>query len=465
MKKIITAINNPKLNEELKKEKKFEIIGKDIQYKEAILDVLEKNRLADLIIISEKILGEIKLECLIERIKRINEKVKIIFILEKQNADLEKVLIRNNIIDIYYNNKINLKELIKIINKKEINIEEEIIKLKKIIEEKNINNKNEKTNKRKTKNLMKEVIEKLKSKIENKIEIIKNSKKTNDKTRNMSTKIVSFSGNHKSGKSTFALIIGQYLSEKNYKVLLVDIDIEKQDLSIILKKNYKEKKNKKRTTFYKKNQRKKKEKLKLKGIKVINKNIKISTKRKINYYYCKKIIKNFTTKLNKNLYFFNGINYLLKNKEEQNKKIIFLFLNMMKQNYDIIIIDVSKSNRDTINQEILKNSDINLMFMEPTLLGIREIQKLLKVYLQKWKIPKYSLHIIENKKNFTSINKKLISKCLPIKNKIYEIKENKFYNILFNCYFKRKILIKRKNIKYNLNKIVSRIIFKKYDKK
>ena len=40
MKKIITAINNPKLNEQLKKENKFEIIGKDIQYKEAIIEIL-----------------------------------------------------------------------------------------------------------------------------------------------------------------------------------------------------------------------------------------------------------------------------------------------------------------------------------------------------------------------------------------------------------------------------------------
>ena len=140
MKKIITAINNPKLNEELKKEKNFEIIGKDIQYKEAILELLEKNNNIDLIIISEKIPGEIKLEKLIEKIKLINEKIKIIFILEKENEELKKILIKNNIKDIYYNNKINLMELIKIINKKEINMEEEIIKLKKIIEEKNINN-------------------------------------------------------------------------------------------------------------------------------------------------------------------------------------------------------------------------------------------------------------------------------------------------------------------------------------
>ena len=117
MKKIVTGINNPKLNEELKKENNFEVIGKDIQYKEAILEVLEKNKEIDILIISEKIPGEINLEILIKKIKLINEKIKIIFILEKENSELEKILIKNKIIDIYYNNEINLNDLIKIINK------------------------------------------------------------------------------------------------------------------------------------------------------------------------------------------------------------------------------------------------------------------------------------------------------------------------------------------------------------
>ena len=87
MKKIITAINNPKLNEQLKKENNFKIIGKDIQYKEAILETLEKNKNIDIIIISEQILGEIKFEKLIKNIKLINENIKIIFILEVKNND------------------------------------------------------------------------------------------------------------------------------------------------------------------------------------------------------------------------------------------------------------------------------------------------------------------------------------------------------------------------------------------
>ena len=42
MKRILTAINNPNLNEKLSQEKSIEIIGKDIQYREAIIDILEK---------------------------------------------------------------------------------------------------------------------------------------------------------------------------------------------------------------------------------------------------------------------------------------------------------------------------------------------------------------------------------------------------------------------------------------
>lgn len=509
MKKIITAINNPKLNEELKKEKNFEIVGKDIQYKEAILEILEKNNNIDLIILSEKILGEIKLEKLIGKIKLINEKIKIIFILEKENKDLEKILIKNNIIDVYYNNKINLNELIKIINKKEINMEEEIIKLKKIIEEKNINynnieNNNSEKNKINNKNNLKE---KYKDKIKNeimtyirkRINISKEIDKEINTTKNMLTKIITFSGNYKSGKSTLSLIISQCLSEKNNKVLLIDGDLETQDLSIILKKgkwkDYKDNKNRNkkrskkinnelRNNYFNKNNRNKKNNFNkniinkkninnYKKIEIKNKKNKINnyykklinSKNTIYYYQIKNIINLFTNKINKNLYFFNGLNYLLKNKIINNKKIlkkiIFVFFEIMKLNYDFIIIDLSKSNLDTINKEILKNSYINFVFMEPNLLGIKEIQKLLKIYLKEWKIPQKSLHIIANKKKFNSMNKSLISNCLPIKNKILEIKENKFYYIFINQNLKRKILLKNKIIKKEINKIIYKIIFNK----
>ena len=92
MKKIITAICNPNLNEELKKQKNIEIVCKDIQYREAILEILEKNKDIDYIIISENIPGEINIEDLITKIKNINKKIKIIFLLKKENKKKEKIL-------------------------------------------------------------------------------------------------------------------------------------------------------------------------------------------------------------------------------------------------------------------------------------------------------------------------------------------------------------------------------------
>ena len=474
MKRIITAIDNPKLNEELKKEKNFQIIGKDIQYKEAILETLEENNNIDIIILSENILGEIKLEKLIEKIKLINDQIKIIFILEKENIELEKILIKNNIIDIYYNSKINLNELIKIINKKEMNMEEEIIKLKKIIEEKNLkyNTEDRKVEEIKTHRLNNK--NKYINKIKNQIEIIVknalNRVKKVDNSRNMSTKIITFSGNYKSGKTTLSLIISQYLSEKNCKVLLIDGDFEKNDLSLILKRN------KKKKNYFEKNKKINKNKFNKKRIKnqikIINVKNRINyefkklinQKNKIYYYQIKQIMDLFTKKINKNFYFFNGLDHLFKNKKRQKEKIIkniiFIYLKRIKNNYNFIIIDLSKSNFGIINETILKNSNINFILMEASVLGINEIKKTLDTYLKDWKVNENSLHIVSNKKKFNSINKSLIYHSIFPKNKIYEMKENKIYYSIINNYFRKRFLLKNKNIRKEINKIIYNIIIK-----
>lgn len=408
MKKILTAINNPKLNEELKKEKNFEVIGKDIQYKEAIIEVLEKNDSIDLVIINEKIPGEIEIEKLIERIKLKNDKIKIIFILEKENNELEKILIKNNIVDIYYNNKINLKELINIINKKEINMEEEIIKLKKIIEQKNISDNQENKSKKR----------------------YKKDKSKNRKEKNIKSKIITISGNYKSGKSTLTLIISEFLIKKNKKVLIIDADLEKQDLSIILQQ---EKNNK------------------------VLKNKFENQKKDIDNYEIEKKIN--LVKISKNLFLLNKLNYLFKNKtKEEIKKIISEFLEIEKQKYNFIIIDLAKNNSKVINQNIIEKSNLNFVVMEPNLLGVREIKKLIDIYLKEWKIEKEKIYMIANRKNNSSINKEIILKVLFFKNKIYEIKENKNYSILINNYFNKIILLKNKIIKKEINKIIYAII-------
>lgn len=115
---ILTAINNEKIFKELKKRTK--IIYNDIQYKEGILEILEKNKNIDFIIINENLSGQIKIEELIKKIKKINDKVNILIILKKKNLIKEEYLIKNKIKYIYTENLSTEKILEKIFKKNKI---------------------------------------------------------------------------------------------------------------------------------------------------------------------------------------------------------------------------------------------------------------------------------------------------------------------------------------------------------
>ena len=122
--KIITAMNNPKINDELKNEKNIELICKDIFYKEGILEILENEININYIIINSELPGEIKLNNLIEKILEKNEKIKIIILIkkedknnfykikkEKNNIEIIKDIKNKNIIRVFYNEEINLEKL------------------------------------------------------------------------------------------------------------------------------------------------------------------------------------------------------------------------------------------------------------------------------------------------------------------------------------------------------------------
>lgn len=138
--KIITAIGNENLNKILQQEKEFEIMENDIFYKEGILEFLEKNKDIDILILYEKLSGEINLINLIKKIKKINNEINIFFILKNKNDELENLLKIENIKNIFYNDEIKIDEFIENIKKSKINnnekLQEEIILLKNIINKK-----------------------------------------------------------------------------------------------------------------------------------------------------------------------------------------------------------------------------------------------------------------------------------------------------------------------------------------
>ena len=282
--KIITAINNPKLNDELKNEKNIEIICKDIFYKEGILEILENEINIDYIIINSKLEGEIKLNKLIEKIIEKNEKIKIIILIKKENK----------------NNFYKLK------NTKDDNIE--IIK--------DIKNKN---------------IIRIFYSEEINLDNLKNYKKTRDyheeelwkediKAR---CKKVVVLGERQVGKSMTIAILTKKLAQKNKKILIIEMNKNDSDLLLILRKKISTKKivNKKRKVknkFIKINKKYFNKKNKLKIIKKLI----IKLDKNIDIISYKKIIKiNTIKKLEKNYnYIFIEIN-LEKNNFKNNKKI------------------------------------------------------------------------------------------------------------------------------------------------
>ena len=111
---ILLAINNEKLFKELKKNKNINIVFNNIQYKEGILEILEKNKNINYIIIDENLNGQIKIEELINKIKNINKKINIIIILNKKDLNKEEYLLKNKIKYIY-NEKLNEENILDLI--------------------------------------------------------------------------------------------------------------------------------------------------------------------------------------------------------------------------------------------------------------------------------------------------------------------------------------------------------------
>ena len=366
--KIITAMNNPKINDELKNEKNIELICKDIFYKEGILEILENEININYIIINSELPGEIKLNNLIEKILEKNEKIKIIILIKKENKNNfykiknDKKGIRNNNIEIIKD--IKNKNIIRIFYKNEIKIEQ----LKKYNQIKNNNENNKEPNNKKIKN-----------------------------------KTIIFFGERQVGKSIIILGITKSIEKNNKKILLIELNKKESDLLLILSKNKNNKKNliikKQKIKKYKKTHKKYLNKNKIKIIQnlilKINKNIDIiSYKKIINFNIIKKLEKKYE-------YIFIEINSEKNSKKIINnidKKILIIIPNILGIKNAKKIIEKNKINKYKIiinnyNKYSINTEIIEKIFKEKIIGKIKYNQEYDKIINNNFKISK------ENVKN------------------------------------------------------------------
>lgn len=336
--KIITALNNPEVNYELNKEKNIEIVGKNIFYKEGILEILEKEKNINYIIIDYNLPGEITTEEIINKIKKINKRIKIITLIKKQ----ENKNIKNSKKLIYYE-KIDLSKI------------------------KNLIFNNEKNNPIKN---------------ENKKEIINKDKKNelNNKTNN--NKIINFIGNSKSGKTILIYLLTNILSNNGYKILIVEMDKYKRDLSEL---------------YYRNN----------------HKNVDIILYEKINK---KSDIDNK-----------NKIDEKLLNKYD------YIFIENLIINYKIIENKYLKLNNKKFNM-------YNILVVKPNLLDIKENINI----INKNKI--YNYKILINNYNKYSISEEIIKNIFKNKTIIKKINYNSEFEKIINDKINKKIEKKYKDL-------------------
>lgn len=467
MKKILTAINNPNLNKKLSEQEFIEIPYKDIQYKEAILEILNEDNYFDIIIINEKLPGEINFIELIKKIKKINKKIKIIIILEKENEIKENELKKLNINEIYYNNKITLEYLIKIIKEKEINKEEELKKeineLKQIIKMNELKNNTKKMKNIKNNNkkfFSKNEIFHNKESFNRVIDIIRNiryKQKDININENCNGRVINVVGYKGSGKSVITLMLATILSDKNYRNLIINFNSEEIDFySYIL--NYPKDDTKKfyikKRYFYKKlkpiNFQKNNE-INTKNLKLKKEILKNKRYKFINFFNIEKNINKILKNYNKNIKILN-INEL--NKNYFKIKYINKIIKYLKNNFNYIFLEINyeeKIKNIKLKKEIIKNIDKNLIILEPNKIGILRTEKIIK----KLNIIKNEkINIIINKNNKNSINKEIINKYF-YNYKILTIINN---NAVFEKMINNKLILKNNIIYLKLKKVAKKLV-------
>lgn len=405
MKKIITAIGNEVLNKKLKNKNDFEVIVEDIQYKEGIIEYLEKENNIDFLIISELLPGNIEIKKLIEKIKNINSNIEIILFLENKNTELENYLYAKGIYNIFYNNQIEIEEIIKIINEnKNIEINNELKEIKQIL------------------------LEKQKNKINNKkiyLNKLINTFSRKQKYDLNEEKIISVTGTNGVGKSMFTINLANSISKSKKKILIIDFDILNNSLHTIL------------------------------GIKKYSQ--KIRNKIKNNNLLKEIKIEELIIKINLKIDLVSGINLLFDSKYKISSEKVKNILSKLKEKYEIIIIDTSSECFFDYTKEIIKNSNLNIFILEANLLEIKKAKNLLNIYINNWEIPQESINILFNKYNENSIDISILKKIFSGFNILGKLSFNPQYNLIINKNNINKLNIALKNEYLKINKKLLKI--------
>ncbi len=331
------------VNEELAKDPEIQVVERDLLYQEAVLECIEEHEKIDFLLLNEELPGE----KIIDFIKRISN-VKIILFTEKSPKEDKKYL-QNLVYKVYQNGEITVEKIKQIIKKENYTeeLEKEIAVLKKILLEKE------------EKNAIKNILNKKRG-----------------IRKDIRGKIISITGIPSISKTITTIDILNAITNKENKVLLINIDILNIEIEKILEK---------------------------------------STQIQI--------------KKAKEILFNHGKKNSIENIENQLRKL--------KKKFDYIIIVNSTECFFEVNQKILEIADLIFFIIEKNIKNMKISDNLLKIYDEHWKICMLKVKIILNQIILKNNNiKKTTMELIPYteKNQIikYTKRKSNFYKKLLN---------------------------------
>ena len=377
--KILTAMGNPILNDELQKIMNIEVIGKDIQYQEGIIEILEKFSEIDILIMKDNLPGEYSFYEMIDKIKKIKNDIEIYMFLENKDENKENYLASKDIYKIYYLDLIDFDIFLENFKEKSANTQEEINReineLKNIILSEDIGCENYNF-------IEKSIIEGFNpSGCEESYEMQNEYVEEECKT-------IAISGNFGTGKSLISSFLSKVRAEQNKKTLLVDFDFENSSLnSLFGVRRYKEKR-------------------------------------------C--YIEDYIFKINDNLDLLCGLENLINFNENLRSSIIREILKRLKEEYDFIIIDTSSRIDFKYVKVILTFCDKIIFLIEPNLLEISKSNNLLENLVNDFKIDVDKIKIVFNKANKYKIVECVLEELFSEFEIIGYLNYEEKYNIFIN---------------------------------
>lgn len=118
MKKIITAMGNEVLNVELKKYSKYDVLCEDLICQDYVVSRLPKSE-ADVLVISGLLQGRWNLEEFVQKIRKENNKIRIIVVTDEIDVTTKKILNDLNVLDIFLDSSVEVQDIVEAIDREE----------------------------------------------------------------------------------------------------------------------------------------------------------------------------------------------------------------------------------------------------------------------------------------------------------------------------------------------------------